>query len=442
MKDAAAAVAAAHFDDDSDEDDQHPHNLDRGAGSHQQGIGAVESSGSTDEEMRKLLQPVPTEEQLLQMLRQYYCTSPTKENDDDRTGNPTAQGCNAENNTSVVRIIKPLDSYDDANFLVQIQGTEYLLKIHNGVESKDFLDTRAEAMASTKLQRDAGNDDDDDFPFYTKGHMKSVIHLQNAMMELLQEHDVPTSVPIPPHRSRKSGTGVANGSSSSSPPCPVLIAEFPVVSAAHSPCRCVVRLLSWLPGRTLASLPFMALETLGDAGRFLGNMDKVLDILSPNSLRGALNSVGSSMAVLRRGSALNLHYMKEDLSILKNLEIIQQAEESKKEMRDGAPHRHKSSVRQAFLDESLLVPSQRYHQWDGKNSCDLRKFVHCIDDSRRRDLVLSVIDAFERELVDTGIASQFRRGVIHGDFNDANIIVDTHEMKIAGVIDFGDSVER
>ena len=426
MKDAAAAVAAAHFDDDSDEDDNHP--ASRVSAVPQQGLGAIDSSGSTDEEMRKLLQPVPTEEQLLQILRQYYCTSTTY---DDTPGNPTEQGCN-EDNTSVVRIIKPLDSYDDANFLVQIQGTDYLLKIHNGVESKDFLETRAEAMAHTKIQSDVGNDDD--FPFYTKGHMKSVIHLQNAMMELLQEHDVPTSVPIPPHHSRKSGAEVANGSSSS-PPCPVLTAELPVVSAAHSPCRCVVRLLSWLPGRTLASLPFMALETLGDAGRFLGNMDKVLDILSPNSLRGALNSVGSSMAVLRRGSALNLHYMKEDLSILKNLEIIQQAEESRKD-------HHNWSSRRAFLDESLLVPSQRYHQWDGKNTCDLRKFVHCIDDSRRRDLVLSVIDAFEKELIDTGIASQFRRGVIHGDFNDANIIVDTHEMKVAGVIDFGDSVER
>ena len=100
-----------------------------------------------------------------------------------------------------------------------------------------------------------------------------------------------------------------------------------------------------------------------------------------------------------------------------------------------------SSTRGAVLDASLLIPARRYHQWDGKNTSDLRRFTDYIADSRRRDLVLSIIDAFESEIVATRAADKFRIGIIHGDFNDANILVDD-QLSISGVIDFGDSVER
>jgi hypothetical protein len=67
---------------------------------------------------------------------------------------------------------------------VEIAGTRYLLKVHNGVESKDFLET----------YKAAGQE------YYKAGHMTSVIHLQTAMMQLLNREGIQTSVPIPPQR--------------------------------------------------------------------------------------------------------------------------------------------------------------------------------------------------------------------------------------------------
>ena len=75
-------------------------------------------------------------------------------------------------------------------------------------------------------------------------------------------------------------------------------------------------------------------------------------------------------------------------------------------------------------------------------TADLRKFVHCIHNDKRRSLVESVLDAFQTELVESGIAAEhFRKSINHGDFNDANILID-HDLNVCGVLDFGDSTER
>lgn len=75
-------------------------------------------------------------------------------------------------------------------------------------------------------------------------------------------------------------------------------------------------------------------------------------------------------------------------------------------------------------DASLLIPARRFHQWDGKNTAGLADFVHCIQDEKRRGLVKSILEAFQTEIIDSGAASQFRKGINHGDFNDANILLD------------------
>ena len=56
-------------------------------------------------------------------------------------------------------------------------------------------------------------------------------------------------------------------------------------------------------------------------------------------------------------------------------------------------------------------------------------------------MVASVLEAFDRDIIQFGAAGSFRTGIIHGDFNDANILLDS-SFQVAGVIDFGDSVER
>lgn len=216
---------------------------------------------------------------------------------------------------------------------VEIGGISYLAKVHNGVESKDLIDLMEK-----------------------KQHEQSVIHLQNAMMDHLSKNGVSTSAPQAPKEDTVT---------------PASIHALPVVSEAHSPCQLVVRLLRWVPGRTMASVKMLPLESLADAGKFLGRLSGTLNLLETESLTAA----------------------------------------------------------------------KRYHQWDGKKTADLRGFVQYIKDERKREMVNSVLDAFQTELIDSGVADRFPKGLIHGDFNDANILVD-NDLFVSGCIDFGDSVER
>jgi Ser/Thr protein kinase RdoA (MazF antagonist) len=266
----------------------------------------------SDEEMRKLLKPTPSADQVLEVLKHRYA-QPAQE----------------------IKLVRELESYDDKNFWVEIDGTSYLAKVHNGVESKDFLKLWKEESASNK----------------------SVIHLQNAIMEYLSSHGISTS---------KSQTPLADDL-----PIPASIHSLPVFSADHSPCELVVRLLAWVPGRTMESFKMLPVETLADAGRFLGRLSQKLGDLKSDDLMAA----------------------------------------------------------------------KRFHQWDGKNTAGLKDFVECITDPRRRSMVESVLEAFQKDLIDSKVADSFQKSMIHGDFNDANIVLDSN-YQVSGIIDFGDSVER
>jgi Ser/Thr protein kinase RdoA (MazF antagonist) len=323
-----------------------------------------------DEEMRKLLKPSPTHEDILMILR----TSYVNDADGDSDGSSSsARRC---------KIVKQLDSYDDCNFKIEIDGVPYLLKIHNGVESNDFLSVYEGA---------ADND------YYRKGRAGSVIHFQNAILENLKKHGIPTSVLIKP-------VGET---------APVSIHSLPVFSTKHSPCRLVVRLFQWVPGRTMSTVPLLPLEALADAGRLLGKIDKAFDRMVPDS---------PSLLLLRA----------EPEKLLKL---------QKKHNQDDAETHQTALIDEHLQDASLMDAARRYHQWDGKNTTDLRKFVHSIADDKRRAMVESVLDAFEEELILSGASHKFRKGINHGDFNDANIMVDPN-LKVCGVIDFGDSTER
>lgn len=70
---------------------------------------------------------------------------------------------------------------------------------------------------------------------------------------------------------------------------------------------------------------------------------------------------------------------------------------------------------------------------------ELENFVHVVDESRR-GMVEDVIYKFKQQVLDH--MDEFPQQMIHGDFNEQNIIVSKAsggEYKIAGVIDFGDS---
>jgi Ser/Thr protein kinase RdoA (MazF antagonist) len=270
----------------------------------------------SDEVMRKLLKPDTTPEQVVEVLRKSYA----KEGD-------------------AITIKRELDSYDDKNYWVTIGGTDYLAKVHNGVESKDLLDCSSAGDVTT-----------------------SVIYLQNAMMNHLAERGVATSEPQTP----------TTPDDDAMMDSPASVHKLPVVSADHSPCPLVVRLMSWVPGRPMEAIKLLPLESLADAGRFLGEMQKAF----------------------------------------------------------------------ASMQDNVPTAAQRYHQWDGKHTTDLSGFESCITDDSKRKMVESVLAAFTKDLIDSKVAETcFPTALIHGDFNDANILVN-EDLMVSGVIDFGDSVER
>lgn len=55
----------------------------------------------------------------------------------------------------------------------------------------------------------------------------------------------------------------------------------------------------------------------------------------------------------------------------------------------------------------------------------------CVEE---KDLLLQVLTAYEEN------TWNLKKGIIHGDFNDGNIIMCSDQVTIFGVIDFGDMV--
>jgi Phosphotransferase enzyme family len=142
----------------------------------------------------------------------------------------------------------------------------------------------------------------------------------------------------------------------------------------------------------MSSIQTLPMQCLADAGRYLGKMDHILDTFNNTTT----TTSGSDNGVV--------------------------------------------------VDDSLWIPARRHHAWDGKNTLDLRKFVHYIRNDQRRAMITSIIYAFDLEIIQSGVVTQLRRGLNHGDYNDANILLDNNhdsgDWKVSGVLDFGDSVER
>mmetsp|Transcript_19390 Transcript_19390/g.40090 ORF Transcript_19390/g.40090 Transcript_19390/m.40090 type:complete len:370 (-) Transcript_19390:739-1848(-) len=343
----------------------------------------------SDEELRKLLKPSITKDLAKKVLEQSYASDGEQ-----------------------IEVISELDSYDDVNFRVKLGGVPFLLKIHNGVESKDFV----------KVYEAAGNN------YSKKGCMNSVVHLQSTMMALLSNHGINTSLP----------------KTALDTDAPVCIHSLPVVSSNHSPQKLVVRLLSWVEGKLMSEVDILPVETLADAGKYLGRMDKILDEISMSAIQPTekgppectekKEQLSAWVSFQRRPSSRSFAVSASQNSASGSL-LSAAAKQIQEEDAAGLEEE------EVDLDSSILEPARRFHQWDGKNTTQVRSFTSCISDERRRSLVISILDAFQTEIMDTGDHKQFRQGVIHGDYNDANVLVDD-SYHVSGVIDFGDSVER
>jgi hypothetical protein len=289
-----------------------------------------------DEVRRKLLKPKVSEDEALSILLDLFL----------------ADGFNNTTDAELprVQVIQELDSYDDVNYLVKIDGEEALLKIHNGVESEQYIAAHAQTSQvdkpppSKRSKVAPDNDDSSSLPNC------SIIDLHSAIYKHFSDskYNVATGKTI----SSKKSTSSSDVSSDNG----VCIRELNVVSSQHSPQQLSIRLQSWVHGTPLSSIPYCPIETLLDAGSTLGRMCHALDDL-------------------------------------------------------------------ASTNEIALTSAKRYHAWDGKNLLDVRPYITHIDNAEKRNLVTCVVDEFQKVIIDGKVGEKkFRLGIIHGDFNDANIV--------------------
>jgi Ser/Thr protein kinase RdoA (MazF antagonist) len=206
---------------------------------------------SDDEVRRKLLKPIVTEEEALSILVDLYI--------------PDGFDISKDVELPRAQVLQALDSYDDVNYLVKIDGTKAVLKVHNGVESEQYIAAHARKFA--KLEDDDRPSNKDVGSISTS----SIIDLHTAVFAHLAkpQYHVTTGQTIYPIQ--KSYRDEADG---------VSVRELSVVSSAHSPQQLVIRLQSYVDGTPLCSIPWFPVETLLDAGECLGRMCHALDDLA------------------------------------------------------------------------------------------------------------------------------------------------------------------
>lgn len=72
---------------------------------------------------------------------------------------------------------------------------------------------------------------------------------------------------------------------------------------------------------------------------------------------------------------------------------------------------------------------------------ELKKILYVIEDLESQALVQQIIDQFQLSVLSQ--LDKLSKGIIHGDFNEHNIIVkktnNSNEYRVAGLIDFGDT---
>ncbi|XP_041764013.1 hydroxylysine kinase [Anopheles merus] len=91
------------------------------------------------------------------------------------------------------------------------------------------------------------------------------------------------------------------------------------------------------------------------------------------------------------------------------------------------------------IDKEMVAKRQSI--WMMENFPKLKDFLYVIKDEHHKDIVEQVLDAFQRRVIPN--INEYEQGVIYGDFNEHNIIVNkkssnVKEYEITGIIDFGD----
>ena len=93
------------------------------------------------------------------------------------------------------------------------------------------------------------------------------------------------------------------------------------------------------------------------------------------------------------------------------------------------------TFRNPYLERRIL------EQWDLNHLLTYRKLLPHLEDDKERKMAEIVLDTFEQHVCPKIL--NFKKGIIHGDANGLNIIVqrdNLDEYQMVGLIDFGDCV--
>ena len=98
--------------------------------------------------------------------------------------------------------------------------------------------------------------------------------------------------------------------------------------------------------------------------------------------------------------------------------------------------RYLGKISQAF-EGFTHKGTKRRHQWDLRNTLLTKGYVQYCGENVR-GVVEQVLQAFEEKVFP--VQDSLRMAVLHGDFNDANILMAQDGIHVAGVLDLGDMV--
>lgn len=89
--------------------------------------------------------------------------------------------------------------------------------------------------------------------------------------------------------------------------------------------------------------------------------------------------------------------------------------------------------------DSVASYRKHSHKWMLEKCHTIQECLHIISDPKRKAMIQKILENFETLVLSQ--RANFKQGLIHGDYNENNIIVrqiNDNEYKIEGVIDFGD----
>ncbi len=95
-----------------------------------------------------------------------------------------------------------------------------------------------------------------------------------------------------------------------------------------------------------------------------------------------------------------------------------------------------------YMDKALELFDhpvfKRYIRWDLRNALDVRSRMGSISSFRKRNIISHFLNQYESYVVP--LLPDLKKGIIHNDANDYNVLVDTGKDMVTGIIDFGDMV--